>query len=110
MSLHSLQRRHPWIMVPSQLFNTLTTPERWPFMQEGLARWLTRCIAFDTTALGSGLRRVNVGGRARDALLPRSRALRSIDWQIRKLFWTLQWCMMVAIQGWMLADLIVEVI
>ena len=87
-------------MVPSQLFNTLTTPERWPFMPEGLARWLTRCIAFDTTALGSGLRRVNVAGRVREALLPRNRALRSVDWQMRKLFWTLQWCMMVAIQGW----------
>lgn len=87
-------------MVPSQILNTITTPERWPFMPEGLARGITRLIAFDTTALGSAMRRVNVLGPLRDAVLPRSRAMRSLDWQIRKLFWTFQWCLMVSMQGW----------
>ena len=100
MSLHSFQRRHPWIMVPSEVLNAITTPERWPFMPEGLARAITRLIAFDTTALGSALRRVNVLGPLRDAVLPRSRGMRSLDWQIRKLFWTFQWCLMVVLQGW----------
>jgi len=55
-------------MLPSEVLNTITTPERWPFMPEGLARGITRLIAFDTTALGSAMRRVNVLAPLRDAV------------------------------------------
>jgi arachidonate 15-lipoxygenase len=100
MSLHSLQRRHPWIMAPSRLLNVVTTPERWPLLPDGIANRITRRLAFDTTGMGRAMRRLNLFGGLRDALLPRSAALRALDWQTRKAFWTLQWCMMVAFQGW----------
>src|SRR5688500_769219 len=100
MSLHSLQRRHPWIMAPSHVLNIVLTPERWPFLSDGVASWITRRIAFDTTRPGRAMRRANPFARLREALLPRSAALRSLDWQARKLFWTALWCVMVLFQGW----------
>jgi hypothetical protein len=99
MSLHSFQRRHPWIMAPNQLLNIICSPERWPFLPDALASRITRTIAFDTTGLARVLRRMNPFHGLRRALLPRSAALRSLDWQVRKLFWAVLWCFMVVGQG-----------
>ena len=100
MSIQSFQRRNPWIMAPAQWLSTLTTPERWPFLPASLASGITRLIAFDTTGLGRALQRLNPFSRIREAVLPRSAALRSLDWHLRKLFWTAVWCGMVIFQGW----------
>lgn len=87
-------------MAPSQVLSAVLTPERWPFLPDGVALWITRRIAFDTTRLGRAMRRANPFARVREALLPRSAALRLLDWQARKLFWTKLWCVMVLFQGW----------
>jgi hypothetical protein len=87
-------------MTPLQWLSNIVTPERWPFLPYPVASWITRHIAVDTTSAGRALRQRKPFHRLRDAVLSRSAALRSLDWQLRKLFWTLQWCMMVLLQGW----------
>jgi arachidonate 15-lipoxygenase len=87
-------------MAPIQWVSNILTPERWPFLPHGLASWITRHIAVDTTRAGRAIRRGNPFNRIRDAVLPRSSVLRSLDWQVRKLFWTALWCVLVLFQGW----------
>ena len=87
-------------MAPNQLLTLILTPERWPFLPDTMAMAITRVIAFDTTALARLLRRLNPLSPVRSALLPRSALLRSLDWQVRKAFWTMLWCVMVMLQGW----------
>jgi arachidonate 15-lipoxygenase len=87
-------------MAPNQVLTLILTPERWPFLPDSIAMAITRTIAFDTTRLGRVLRRLNPLTPVRNALLPRSALLRSLDWQVRKFFWTVLWCMMVMLQGW----------
>jgi hypothetical protein len=100
MSLNSFQRRHPWIMAPIQFLSTLMTPERWPFLSPELASSITRRLVVDTTSLGRTIRRINPLTQMRAAVLPGSSLLRTLDWQLRKLFWTALWCGMVLFQGW----------
>ena len=86
MSLQTIQRRYPWIMAPTQWLSNLTTPERWPFLPHALALAITRLIAFDTTGIGRAVRQLSPFDGIRNALLPRSSFLRSLDWRARKLF------------------------
>lgn len=86
-------------MAPSHWLTILLTPERWTFLPDGLASWITRHIAVDTTRAGRAIRRGNPFTRFRNGVLPHSSALRSLDWQVRKLFWTALWCVMVVFQG-----------
>ena len=87
-------------MAPSRVLNVFLTPERWRFLPDDIAMWISRVVAFDTTGMGRVLRRLSPLGPIRNALLPRSAFLRSLDWQVRKLFWTVLWCVMVMLQGW----------
>jgi len=87
-------------MAPTQWLSNLLTPERWPFLPHGLASGITRAIAFDTTGIGRAVRQLSPFDRIREAVLPRSALLRSLDWRARKLFWTAVWCTLVASQGW----------
>lgn len=100
MSLNSFQRRNPWIMTPIHLLATLMTPERWPFLSPELGASITRVLVVDTTSLARTIRRINPLTPIREATLPGSSLLQSIDWQLRKLFWTALWCGMVLFQGW----------
>jgi arachidonate 15-lipoxygenase len=100
MSLQTFQRRHPWIMAPTQWLSNILTPERWPFLPHAIASSITRTIAFDTTGLGRAIRQASPFDRIREAMLSRSSLLRSLDWHVRKLFWTAVWCTLVASQGW----------
>jgi hypothetical protein len=100
MSLNSFQRRHPWIMAPIHRLAVLMTPERWPFLSPELASKITRSLVIDTTRLARTIRRVNPLTPVREAALPGSSLLQSLDWQMRKLFWTALWCGMVLFQGW----------
>jgi hypothetical protein len=100
MSLNSFQRRNPWIMAPIHLLATLMTPERWPFLSPELAASITRVLVVDTTSLGRTLRRINPLTPIREAALSGSSLLQTLDWQVRKLFWTALWCGMVLFQGW----------
>jgi hypothetical protein len=87
-------------MAPNQVLTVLLTPERWPFLPNGLALWITRVVAFDTSGLARVVRRLNPFTPLRNVLLPRSALLRSLDWQMRKFFWAILWCVMVMLQGW----------
>jgi hypothetical protein len=87
-------------MAPTQWLSNILTPERWPFLPHALASWITRTVAFDTTGIGRAVRQLSPFDRIREAVLPRSSLLRSLDWQARKLFWTAVWCTLVASQGW----------
>jgi hypothetical protein len=100
MSVNAFQRRHPWIMAPLQWLSILMTPERWPFLSPELAASITRRLVVDTTALARTIRRVNPLTPIRESALPGSSLLQSLDWQLRKLFWTALWCGMVLFQGW----------
>src|SRR5215203_1973389 len=100
MSVNAFQRRHRWIMAPLQWLSMLMTPERWPFLSPELAATITRCLVVDTTTLARTIRRVNPLTPIRDSALPGSSPLQSLDWQLRKLFWTALWCGMVLFQGW----------
>jgi len=100
MSLNAFQRRHPWVMTPLQWLSIVMTPERWPFLPPALAGAITRRLVVDTTRLARTIRRINPLTAMREAALPGSRLLQSVDWQLRKLFWTALWCGMVFVQGW----------
>ena len=92
MSLNAFQRRHPWIMTPLQWLSIVMTPEHWPFLSPALAGAITRRLVVDTTRLARTIRRINPLTAMREAALPGSRLLQSVDWQLRKLFWTALWC------------------
>ena len=100
MSLNSFQRRNPWIMTPIHLLATLMTPERWRFLSPELGASITRALVVDTTSLARTIRRINPLTPIREATLSGSSLLQSLDWQLRKLFWTALWCGMVLFQGW----------
>ena len=87
-------------MAPIHWVTIILTPERWPFLPDELASWITRHIAFDTTSVGRAIRRGNPFTRFRDGVLPHSSVLRLLDWQLRKQFWTALWCGIVVFQGW----------
>jgi len=79
VSLNSLQRRYRWLALPFDVGEILLTPERWV---GGFDRATTRAahrLAFDTTALGRFLQRVDVLSPMRDRLLGRSAALRWLE-------------------------------
>src|SRR5262249_28647552 len=101
MSLQALQRRYPWIMAPVELLEFLVTPSRWACLFSRVARALTRLLAPDTTGLGRLLIRVvDALAPLRSMLLPKSAALRWLDWHSRKAFWMLVWVAAVAGQRW----------
>ena len=68
-------------MAPTQWLSNLLTPERWPFLPHALASGITRAIAFDTTGIGRAVRQLSPFDRIREAVLPRSALLRSLDWR-----------------------------
>jgi hypothetical protein len=92
MSLNAFQRRHPWIMTPLQWLSIVMTPERWPFLSPALAGAITRRLVVDTTRLARTIRRIDPLSAVREAALPGSPLLQSLDWRLRKLFWTALWC------------------
>lgn len=111
MSLNAIQRRHPWIMAPFQWLAVVISPAWWVCALshltgrplEGLGRAadaVTRLIVVDTTGLARVLNRINVLIPIRGAILRAMPPLQRVDWQIRKLFWTMFWCGIVFTQGW----------
>ena len=111
MSLNAIQRRHPWIMAPFQWLAYVISPDWWACQLghllgrpvEGPARAahaLQRLLVVDTTGFARFLNRLNVLIPIRDVLLRAVPPLRWIDWQVRKLFWTMFWCGIVFTQGW----------
>ena len=111
MSVNAIQRRHRWLMTPLQWLGHALSPDWWACVAGHLTfapspraaragRRLTRLIAFDTTALASGLNAINPLVPLRRALLRYLPPLRWVDWQVRKFFWTLHWCSVAVFQGW----------
>ena len=100
MSLNSIQQRYPWLNAPLDWFTFVTTPELWAGVFDRLATRVTRFIVRDSTGLARALRNMNPLSPLRESLLPRSAALRWLDWKLRKGFWTIFWCGIVIMQNW----------
>lgn len=100
MSLNTYQRHHRWLVAPFHCFIFILSPERWAIAFERAAAAMTRTVVFDTTPLARRLQRIDVISSVRNVLLPRSAALRWLDWRLRKDCWTVLWCFIVFTELW----------
>ncbi len=94
-TLQSLYRRAPWIRIPVDFLDRLTTARQWIGFAEYANGW--RFLKPDSTRFARAACIVTspLGG-AMSRLRARSPGFRRVDWAVRKFFWTLLWSMTVA--------------
>src|SRR4051812_19324653 len=94
-TLQSVYRRAPWIGVPMDFLDRITTARQWA----GLAGRGSGSpfVRPDSTRLGRALRKIaDPIGEATARLRARSAAFRRTDWAIRQFIWSLLWSMTIA--------------
>ncbi|MGH9278229.1 MAG: hypothetical protein ACRD12_08985, partial [Acidimicrobiales bacterium] len=93
----AVQERFPWLMRPVEIVDGLATPARWRHRITPGSEAGRNAVRVDSTWLTEILARLlSPLPPVREALVSRSPLLARVDWETRKLVWSLVWNVVVS--------------